>query len=98
MREQGLALGGGLENAVVISENGVMNVEGLRVPDEFVRHKLLDLIGDFALLGSPLLADIYAHKSGHALHVKAVQTLIREADEYLEEFQPDLSDLLCRWL
>jgi UDP-3-O-[3-hydroxymyristoyl] N-acetylglucosamine deacetylase len=93
MREQGLALGGGLENAIVIGEHGVMNEEGLRAPDEFVRHKLLDLIGDFALLGAPLLADVYAHKSGHALHAKAVQFLIENADEYLEEFQPDLSDV-----
>jgi UDP-3-O-[3-hydroxymyristoyl] N-acetylglucosamine deacetylase len=93
MHEQGLALGGGLENAIVITEHGVMNEEGLRSPDEFVRHKLLDLIGDFALLGAPLLADIYAHKSGHTLHAKAMQLLMSEADDYLEEFQPDLSDV-----
>ncbi len=93
MREQGLALGGGLDNAIVIADYGVINEEGLRSPDEFVRHKLLDLIGDFALLGAPLLADIYAHKSGHALHSKAMQYLVNQPEFYLEEFYPDLSDV-----
>ncbi|RZA11013.1 MAG: UDP-3-O-[3-hydroxymyristoyl] N-acetylglucosamine deacetylase, partial [Proteobacteria bacterium] len=58
MRNQGLALGGGLDNAVVVTEETVLNENGLRSSDEFVRHKLLDLIGDFALLGAPLLASI----------------------------------------
>ncbi len=93
MREQGLALGGGLDNAIVISEHGVMNEEGLRAPDEFVRHKLLDLIGDFALLGAPLVADIFVHKAGHALHARAIQQLVGQADFYLEEFYPDFSDV-----
>ncbi|MCX6129998.1 MAG: UDP-3-O-acyl-N-acetylglucosamine deacetylase [Proteobacteria bacterium] len=92
MREQGLALGGGLENAIVVNDQGIMNEEGLRAPDEFVRHKLLDLIGDFSLLGAPLLADIYAYKCGHAMHANAVKQLIAEPEFYLEEFYPDFGD------
>ena len=91
MREKGLALGGGLDNAVVVTENGVLNDSGLRSADEFVKHKLLDLIGDFATLGAPLLADIHAHKSGHALHAKAIQFLLDNKAQYLEEFFPESS-------
>ena len=93
MREQGLAMGGSLENAVVVNGQRVMNEEGLRFPDEFVRHKLLDLIGDFALLGAPLQADIYAHKCGHAMHARAIQQLIADPDFYLEEFYPSANQI-----
>lgn len=68
MRENNLALGGGLENAIVLDEYRVLNPDGLRFSDEFVRHKLLDAIGDLYLLGHPLLAAFSAHKSGHALN------------------------------
>ncbi|MFP4158311.1 MAG: UDP-3-O-acyl-N-acetylglucosamine deacetylase [Desulfobacterales bacterium] len=61
----GLARGGSLENAVAIDENGIVNEEGLRWPDEFVRHKILDCIGDFSLLGLPILGRINLYKSGH---------------------------------
>lgn len=90
MRSQGLALGGGLDNAIVVTEDEVLNEEGLRSQDEFVRHKLLDLIGDFALLGAPLLARISAHKSGHAMHARCLQVLLSQKEQYLEEFYPDL--------
>jgi len=76
MRRAGLALGGSLENAVVIGDEGVMNPDGLRYPDEPVRHKVLDLIGDMALLGRPLWAGVTAHRSGHTLHARAVRVLI----------------------
>ncbi len=89
MREKGLALGGGLDNAIVVTDSGVMNDTGLRSADEFVKHKLLDLIGDFATLGAPLLADIQAFKSGHSLHAKAIQFLLENRSVYLEEFFPD---------
>ncbi len=68
LKKSGLALGGSLENAVVISEEGILNNEGLRYKDEFVRHKILDLIGDIALLGYPVIGHIRAFKSGHALN------------------------------
>jgi UDP-3-O-[3-hydroxymyristoyl] N-acetylglucosamine deacetylase len=67
LRQQGLALGGSLENAVVIGDTGVLN-HALRFEDEFVRHKILDVIGDMALLGYPLLGHLVAHRGGHALH------------------------------
>lgn len=68
MRKAGLALGGSLENAVVVSDEEVLNPEGLRSDDEFVRHKLLDCVGDLSLLGGPIVGRIVAYKSGHGLH------------------------------
>jgi len=65
MKFYGLAKGGSLDNAVVIDENGVMNEGGLRFADEFVRHKILDCIGDLSLLGMPILGHIILYKSGH---------------------------------
>ncbi|UCF90779.1 MAG: UDP-3-O-acyl-N-acetylglucosamine deacetylase [Desulfobacterales bacterium] len=68
MKRYGLARGGSLENAVVIDTHQILNEEGLRYPDEFVRHKLLDCMGDFALLGMPLVAHLKVSKSGHAFN------------------------------
>lgn len=69
MRSRGLALGGSLHNAIVVSRTaGLLNTGGLRAPDEFVRHKILDCIGDLALLGTPVAGHIIAHKAGHDLH------------------------------
>jgi UDP-3-O-[3-hydroxymyristoyl] N-acetylglucosamine deacetylase len=79
LREDGLALGGGLDNAVVLDEYRVLNSEGLRFADEFIRHKLLDAVGDLYLLGRPLLASFSAHKSGHALNNKLLRKLLSEA-------------------
>ncbi|HWI37661.1 MAG TPA: UDP-3-O-acyl-N-acetylglucosamine deacetylase [Burkholderiales bacterium] len=78
LRDSGLALGGGLDNAVVLDEYRVLNAEGLRFADEFIRHKLLDAIGDLYLLGRPLLAAFGAHKSGHALNNKLVRALLAQ--------------------
>jgi len=75
MRDQGLALGGSFENAVVLSENGILN-EPLRFPDEFVRHKILDFIGDLSLMGSPVTGHFQAVKAGHSLHLKMVNFLL----------------------
>jgi UDP-3-O-[3-hydroxymyristoyl] N-acetylglucosamine deacetylase len=75
LRRKGLALGGSLANALVLDENGVMNGP-LRFPDEFVRHKILDLIGDLALFGRPLLGHFQAERAGHGLHVRAVRLLL----------------------
>ncbi len=69
LRANGLALGGSLDNAVVIDEGGVVNAGGLRFADEFARHKVLDLVGDLALLGFPLLGHVVARKSGHTQHL-----------------------------
>jgi len=75
MRRRGLALGGSLENAVVIGETGVLNNK-LRFEDEFVRHKILDAIGDLALLGCPLVGRLEAVRAGHALHAAVAQKLL----------------------
>jgi UDP-3-O-[3-hydroxymyristoyl] N-acetylglucosamine deacetylase len=82
LRESGLALGGGLDNAVVLDEYRVLNAEGLRYADEFIRHKLLDANGDLYLLGKPLLAAFSAHKSGHALNNRLLRALLADASAY----------------
>ncbi len=79
LRDVGLALGGGLENAVVLDEHRVLNAEGLRFGDEFIRHKILDAIGDLYLLGRPFLAAFSAHKSGHALNNALLRALVADA-------------------
>lgn len=79
LRESGLALGGGLENAVVLDEYRVLNAEGLRFADEFIRHKLLDAVGDLYLLGKPLLGAFSAHKSGHALNNRLLRAALADA-------------------
>jgi UDP-3-O-[3-hydroxymyristoyl] N-acetylglucosamine deacetylase len=73
----GLIRGGSLENAIVLTSDGVMNGP-LRFPDEFGRHKALDLIGDLALAGLPLLGHVEAHKAGHALHTQLVSRLLAD--------------------
>jgi UDP-3-O-[3-hydroxymyristoyl] N-acetylglucosamine deacetylase len=78
LRESGLALGGGLENAVVLDEYRVLNVDGLRFADEFIRHKLLDAVGDLYLLGKPLLGAFSAHKSGHALNNRLLRAALAQ--------------------
>jgi UDP-3-O-[3-hydroxymyristoyl] N-acetylglucosamine deacetylase len=79
MRQQGLALGGSLENAIVIGDTGVLN-NALRFDDEFVRHKILDVIGDMALLGHPLIGHLVAHRGGHALHAEFAARVLEERD------------------
>jgi UDP-3-O-[3-hydroxymyristoyl] N-acetylglucosamine deacetylase len=79
LRDVGLALGGGLENAIVMDDHRVLNTEGLRFGDEFIRHKILDAIGDLYLLGRPLLAAFSAHKSGHALNNQLLRALAADA-------------------
>ena len=78
LRRNGLVRGGSLENAVVITRDGVMNPEGLRFGDEFCRHKILDLIGDLALLGHPLIGHVVADRAGHAMHFALVSRLLSE--------------------
>lgn len=81
MRSRGLAQGGSLDNAIVVScTTGLLNAQGLRSPDEFVRHKVLDCIGDLALLGTPLVGHVIAHKAGHDLHTALAKELFTESD------------------
>jgi len=78
LKGSGLALGGGLDNAVVLDDQGVLNADGLRFADEFIRHKLLDAIGDLYLIGRPLLGAFTAHKSGHALNNKLARAALAD--------------------
>ena len=81
LRQQGLALGGSLENAVVIGDTGILN-NALRFDDEFVRHKILDVIGDMALVGHPIIGHLVAHRGGHALHTAFAAQVLEERDAW----------------
>ena len=80
MRAQGLALGGSLDNAVVMDEYRVLNTDGLRYEDEFVKHKVLDAIGDLYLLGHPVIGAFSAHKSGPCAQQQACARIARRQD------------------
>ncbi len=82
MRSQGLALGGSLDNAIVMDEYRVLNSDGLRYDNEFVKHKVLDAIGDLYLLGHPVIGAYVGHKSGHALNNMLVRRLLAEPSAY----------------
>jgi UDP-3-O-[3-hydroxymyristoyl] N-acetylglucosamine deacetylase len=82
LRGMGLARGGSFENAIVMDEYRILNADGLRYEDEFVRHKILDAIGDLYLVGHPLLASYTAHKSGHALNNDLLRALLAQPDAY----------------
>ena len=82
LRTNGLALGGGLDNAIVMDDYKVLNAEGLRYDDEFVKHKLLDAIGDLYCVGKPLLASYSAFRSGHALNNKLLRELLAHKDAW----------------
>ena len=82
MRANGLALGGGLDNAIVMDDYKVLNSDGLRYNDEFVKHKILDAMGDLYLLGKPLLAAYSAFRSGHAMNNKLLRELLSRKDAY----------------
>ncbi|MFT6791791.1 MAG: UDP-3-O-[3-hydroxymyristoyl] N-acetylglucosamine deacetylase, partial [Cellvibrionaceae bacterium] len=79
-RSQGLAKGGSMDNAIVVDNYRVLNEDGLRYEDEFVKHKILDAIGDLYLLGNSLIGEFSAHKSGHALNNKSLRQLIAQKD------------------
>lgn len=101
LRENGLAQGGGLDNAVVLDEFRVLNSDGLRYADEFVKHKVLDAIGDLYLLGYPLLAAFTAHKSGHALNNLLARELLAVPDAWeLVSFQDEAQapQAVVNWL
>ena len=82
LRSKGLALGGGLDNAIVMDDYRVLNADGLRYDDEFVKHKILDAMGDLYLLGHPLLAAYSAFRSGHALNNRLLRALLARRDAW----------------
>src|SRR3954462_14612311 len=79
LRQNGLALGGSLDNAIVLGETGVLN-NALRFDDEFVRHKILDAVGDLALVGYPVIGHLVAHRAGHGLHTEFAGRILEEAE------------------
>jgi UDP-3-O-[3-hydroxymyristoyl] N-acetylglucosamine deacetylase len=82
LRANGLALGGGLDNAIVMDDYRVLNADGLRYDDEFVKHKILDAMGDLYILGKPLLAAYSAFRSGHAMNNRLLRELLSQPDAY----------------
>ncbi|HLQ76850.1 MAG TPA: UDP-3-O-acyl-N-acetylglucosamine deacetylase [Terriglobia bacterium] len=98
LQANGLVRGGSLENAIVLTETGMLNETSLRFPDEFVRHKILDLLGDFALIGQSVLGRIVANRAGHALHTRFVAELLDHSDHWtattLTSALPDLKATL----
>jgi len=83
LQASGLIRGGSLENAIVLTEKGMLNDTSLRFPDEFVRHKTLDLLGDFALIGQPVLGNLVANRAGHALHTRFVAELLESSSHWM---------------
>lgn len=82
LHKKGLALGGSLDNAIVLDEARVLNPDGLRFKNEFVRHKVLDALGDFGLIGMGLVADIEVHKAGHELHTGFIRKVLEDPANY----------------
>ncbi len=93
MHSKGLALGGSLDNAIVVDDDKVLNPDGLRYKDEFVRHKVLDFIGDLSLFGAPLLGTFTINKPGHKFNAAFTQWLRKNADTYLGTLSRPLSSL-----
>ncbi len=81
LKRCGLIRGGSLDNAVVLDDSGIVNAD-LRFPDEFVRHKLLDLLGDISLVGYPIIGHLHAEKAGHAIHAALADHLVRQQEKY----------------
>jgi len=96
LKSNGLARGGSLENAVVIGEDRILNEDGLRYNDEFVRHKILDAIGDFSLVGYPILGHIKAYKAGHDINHQMVEQILASPEcwKLVEFTEEDLSEAL----
>ena len=104
MRANGLALGGGLDNAIVMDDYKVLNSDGLRYDDEFVKHKILDAMGDLFLIGKPLLASYVAFRSGHAMNNLLLRELLSQPDAYevvtfedVRKAPPGLAQLAPAW-
>lgn len=92
LRSKGLAQGGSVDNAIVVDEYRILNEDGLRYEDEFVKHKVLDAIGDLYLLGNSLIGEFRAHKSGHALNNASLRALIADADAWEVVTFEDISE------
>jgi len=92
LRANGLAKGGSMENAVILGDQTVLNEDGLRYQDEFVRHKILDLIGDLFLAGMPIIGHVVAHKSGHGLNTKLAAKLLENPQNWILVGSPEVAE------
>lgn len=92
LRSMGLARGGSLDNAIVLDEYRVLNNDGLRFGNEFVKHKVLDAIGDLYILGHPLIGAFTAHKSGHAMNNQLLRVLLADAEAWEYVTFPDAKE------
>jgi UDP-3-O-[3-hydroxymyristoyl] N-acetylglucosamine deacetylase len=98
LKSVGLAQGGSLDNAIVIGEDRILNPEGLRFPDEFIRHKILDSIGDFSLIGYPILGHIKSCKAGHDVNHRMVEKILASPECWrLVEFSDDKEPAFNPW-
>ncbi len=98
LRSKGLALGGSMDNAIVLDQEEILNKEGLRFPDEFVRHKVLDALGDLVTLGMPLMGHVVLYKAGHDLMNKLVRKILETPESYrFIELGADLPDPIAMW-
>jgi UDP-3-O-[3-hydroxymyristoyl] N-acetylglucosamine deacetylase len=82
LRSKGLARGGSMDNAIVVDKYRILNEDGLRFDDEFVKHKVLDAIGDLYLLGHSIIGEFHAYKSGHGLNNRVLRMLIEQPDAW----------------
>ena len=82
LRGRGLALGGSLNNAIVLGDDGILNDQELRFPDEFVRHKILDLTGDLSLVGRAVRAHVVAYRAGHDMHLRLARAILQARDSW----------------
>jgi len=92
LQARGLALGGSLKNAVILDEKRIINKEGLRCPDEFVKHKILDAIGDLSLIGMPILGHFVAYKSGHKLNAMLLKALLDQENSWATATVSDIQE------
>lgn len=100
LRNSGLALGGSLDNAIVMDEYRVLNSDGLRYDDEFVKHKVLDAIGDLYVLGKPIIGSFHAYKSGHALNNQLLRALLADQEAWEKvsfQREEEAPEALVRW-
>src|SRR5204862_1505281 len=91
LQASGLSRGGSLDNAIVLTTTGMLNETSLRFPDEFVRHKMLDLLGDFALIGQPVLGRLVGDRAGHALHTRFVAELLESTSHWVIDTPSELA-------
>jgi len=89
LKENGLAQGGSLDNAIVLTDTGLLNPEGLRFPDEFIRHKIMDFLGDFSLVGHPVHGEFHVVRGGHAVHAAMVKKIMADPANYSLEPIPE---------